>query len=108
MHVNILFCLYIELLKQFFFSAAETLDVLESWVIELFSNIKKGPQEKPEASLSIPIWESGKLFKLQAVKDIHILDLSWTLPSLRKDYTKKAEDYLAHLLGHGQIIYADH
>lgn len=86
----------------------EPLDVLESWVVELFSNIKKGPQEKPEASLSIPIWESGKLFKLQAVKDVHILDLSWTLPSLRKDYTKKAEDYLAHLLGHegrGSLLY---
>ncbi|KAL8549034.1 hypothetical protein ACS0TY_008056 [Phlomoides rotata] len=78
----------------------ETLEVLESWVIELFSNVKKGLLVKPEMGLNIPIWKSGKLYWLEAVKDVHILDLSWTLPSLRKDYLKKAEDYLSHLLGH--------
>ncbi|KAG9154982.1 hypothetical protein Leryth_012165 [Lithospermum erythrorhizon] len=86
----------------------EMLDVLEGWVLELFGNIKKGPQAMPEATLNIPIWESSKLYRLQAVKDVHSLDLSWTLPSLRKDYMKKAEDYLAHLLGHegrGSLLY---
>ncbi|KAL0389128.1 UNVERIFIED_CONTAM: Nardilysin-like [Sesamum calycinum] len=78
----------------------ETLEVLESWVLELFSNVKKGLLVKPEPRLDIPVWEAGKLYWLEAVKDVHILDLSWTLPSLRKDYLKKAEDYLAHLLGH--------
>ncbi|KAH6828296.1 Insulinase family protein [Perilla frutescens var. hirtella] len=78
----------------------EPLEVLESWVVELFSNVKKGLQVKPEIGLDIPIWKTGKLYWLEAVKDVHVLDLSWTLPSLRKDYTKKAEDYLAHLLGH--------
>ncbi|GER35472.1 insulinase (Peptidase family M16) family protein [Striga asiatica] len=78
----------------------ETLEVLESWVLELFSSVKKAHLVKPETSLDIPIWKAGKLYWLEAVKDVHILDLSWTLPSLRKDYKKKAEDYLAHLLGH--------
>ncbi|KAL7152177.1 hypothetical protein ABFS83_04G079600 [Erythranthe nasuta] len=78
----------------------ETLDELESWVLDLFSNVKKGLSVKPEMSLGIPIWRTGKLYWLEAVKDVHVLDLSWTLPSLRKDYLKKAEDYLAHLLGH--------
>ncbi|KAG8371571.1 hypothetical protein BUALT_Bualt13G0101800 [Buddleja alternifolia] len=80
----------------------ETLEVLESWVLELFSNVKKGLglPTKPETGSGVRIWRAGKLYRLEAVKDVHILDLSWTLPSLRKDYLKKGEDYLAHLLGH--------
>ncbi|KAK4492122.1 hypothetical protein RD792_002919 [Penstemon davidsonii] len=78
----------------------ETLDVLEDWVLELFSSVKKDLLVKPELGLDMPIWKTGKVYWLEAVKDVHILDLSWTLPSMRKDYLKKAEDYLAHLLGH--------
>nr|GLL33514.1 nardilysin-like isoform X1 [Ipomoea trifida] len=78
----------------------ETLDVLESWVLELFSTVKKGDMVKSSSRLETPIWKAGKLYWLEAVKDVHILELSWTLPSLRKDYLRKAEDYLAHLLGH--------
>lgn len=73
-------------------------------MLELFSNVKKGPAVKPEARLGVPIWKAGKLHRLEAVKDVHILDLSWTLPCLRKDYMKKSEDYLAHLIGHGKIV----
>ncbi|KVH94149.1 Metalloenzyme, LuxS/M16 peptidase-like protein [Cynara cardunculus var. scolymus] len=78
----------------------ETLDVLESWVLELFSNVKTNNAIKSEVRQGIPIWSPGKIYRLEAVKDVHILDLSWTLPCLRKDYLKKAEDYLAHLIGH--------
>lgn len=79
------------------------MDVLESWVKELFANVKKGPQIKLAFKAEGPIWKSGKLYRLQAVKDVHILDLTWTLPCLHRDYLKKPEDYLAHLLGHGKI-----
>ncbi|XP_047330594.1 nardilysin-like [Impatiens glandulifera] len=78
----------------------ETLDVLESWVIELFSCIRKGPSLKQEIKMENQIWKAGKIYKLEAVKDVHILNLSWALPCLRKDYLKKSEDYLAHLIGH--------
>ncbi|XP_051113236.1 nardilysin-like isoform X2 [Andrographis paniculata] len=78
----------------------ENLEILESWVLDLFSDVKKGPLAKQDIRSDIPIWKSGKLYRLEAVKDIHTLDLSWTLPSLQKDYLRKAEDYLAHLLGH--------
>nr|KAJ0185561.1 hypothetical protein LSAT_V11C900462080 [Lactuca sativa] len=78
----------------------ETLDVLESWVLELFSKVKSSNALKSEVKTGLPIWSPGKIYRLEAVKDVHILDLSWTLPCLRKDYTKKAEDYLAHLIGH--------
>ncbi|XP_044495752.1 nardilysin-like isoform X2 [Mangifera indica] len=78
----------------------EPLDILESWVVELFANVQKGPGVKPEFSVKEPIWKAGKLYRLEAVKDVHILDLTWTLPCLRQDYLKKSEDYLAHLMGH--------
>lgn len=73
-------------------------------MLELFSNVKNGLSAKPEMALGTPIWKSGKVYRLEAVKDIHVLDLAWTLPSMRKDYLKKAEDYLAHLLGHGKVF----
>ncbi|KAL2333066.1 hypothetical protein Fmac_014279 [Flemingia macrophylla] len=78
----------------------ESLDVLESWVVELFGAVKKGPQANPVFTVKGPIWKSGKVYWLEAVKDVHILDLSWTLPCLHQEYLKKPEDYLAHLLGH--------
>lgn len=78
----------------------EPLDELQNWVVELFGNVKKGPQVVPQCRMEVPIWKAGKLYKLEAVKDVHILDLSWTLPCLRQDYLKKSEDYLAHLIGH--------
>ncbi|EPS63741.1 hypothetical protein M569_11043, partial [Genlisea aurea] len=78
----------------------ETLDILESWILELFSSVQKGVLPKPDIGSVLPIWTAGKLYWLESVKDVHVLDLSWPLPSMRKDYLKKAEDYLAHLLGH--------
>ncbi|KAE9594482.1 putative insulysin [Lupinus albus] len=78
----------------------DSLDLLESWVVELFGAVKKGPQVKPEFTAEGPIWKSGKVYWLEAVKDVHILDLSWQLPCLHQEYLKKPEDYLAHLLGH--------
>ena len=82
---------------------AEPLDVLESWVTELFTKVRKGPQTKPKFQVEGPIWKAGLLYRLEAVKDVNILDLTWTLPCLHQDYLKKSEDYLAHLLGHGKI-----
>ncbi|CAH8391672.1 unnamed protein product [Eruca vesicaria subsp. sativa] len=78
----------------------ESLDTLESWVVELFGDVKKGSKIRPTLEAKGPIWEGGKLYRLEAVKDVHILDLTWTLPPLRHAYVKKPEDYLAHLLGH--------
>ncbi|KAH9668344.1 nardilysin-like [Citrus sinensis] len=79
---------------------SEPLDTLQSWVVELFANVRKGPQIKPQFTVEGTIWKACKLFRLEAVKDVHILDLTWTLPCLHQEYLKKSEDYLAHLLGH--------
>ncbi|KAI4373362.1 hypothetical protein MLD38_011493 [Melastoma candidum] len=78
----------------------EPLDVLESWVVELFGRIKEGSQVQLTTSKEMAIWKGGKIYWLEAVKDAHILELAWPLPCLRQNYLKKAEDYLAHVLGH--------
>lgn len=81
---------------------SESLDVLEDWVVELFGKVKAGPPLKMSWKIDMPAWKAGKLYKLEAVKDVHILDLTWTLPCLHREYLKKPEDYLAHLVGHGK------
>ncbi|PRQ55239.1 putative nardilysin [Rosa chinensis] len=78
----------------------ESLDVLENWVLELFGNVKQGPQVNLEFKAEGTLWKAGKLYRQEAVKDVHILHLTWTLPCLRQDYLKKSEDYLSDLLGH--------
>ncbi|KAG2324039.1 hypothetical protein Bca52824_006767 [Brassica carinata] len=78
----------------------EPLDLLESWVVELFGDVKNGSKIRPTLEAKGPIWEGGKLYRLEAVRDVHTLDLSWTLPPLSHAYVKKPEDYLSHLLGH--------
>ncbi|CAL4939261.1 unnamed protein product [Urochloa decumbens] len=86
----------------------EPLDVLEGWTMELFSKVKTGPLLDMAPKTDMPFWKSGKLYKLEAVRDVHSLFLSWTLPCLHKEYMKKPEDYLAHLLGHegkGSLLY---
>lgn len=72
--------------------------------MELFGGVKKGPRVNMEFTAKGPFWKPGKLYRLEAVKDVHILDLTWTLPCLRKEYLKKPEDYIAHLLGHGKRL----
>lgn len=107
---NNFFCLLNLLLEQlsllsfyvkFLFFFVESLDILETWVVELFSEVKKGNPLKVITGRDIPIWKFGKLYRLEAVKDVHVLKLSWSLPCLHKEYLKKPEDYLAYLLGHG-------
>ncbi|KAK9153408.1 hypothetical protein Sjap_000888 [Stephania japonica] len=87
---------------------SEPLDTLQDWVLELFSNVKEGQPVKTKIYKEAPIWKSDNLYRLEAVKDIHILDLNWTMPCLHKEYLQKPQDYLAHLLGHegkGSLLY---
>lgn len=66
--------------------------------------MKKGPSSGLEINYEGPIWNAGKLYRLEAVKDVHTLEISWKLPCLRKYYLNKSEDYLAHLIGHGKNL----
>lgn len=85
--------------------AAESLNILEDLVVELFTNVRKGPPENLQFKAERPIWKAGKLYRLEPVRDIHMLYLTWTLRCLHKHYLKKPAEYLAHLLGLGKIIH---
>jgi nardilysin len=76
--------------------------MLEDWVRKLFIKVKAGPPVSivVEEKLTT-FWKRGKQYKLEAVKDVHNLDLSWMLPCLHREYLKKPHCYLSHLLGHG-------
>eukprot|EP00252_Welwitschia_mirabilis_P007587 TRINITY_DN19118_c0_g1_i1.p1 TRINITY_DN19118_c0_g1~~TRINITY_DN19118_c0_g1_i1.p1 ORF type:complete len:1100 (+),score=208.89 TRINITY_DN19118_c0_g1_i1:181-3300(+) len=78
----------------------ESLDTLEEWVQELFGNVRTGVAESVKVLKIGPAWESGKVFWTQAVRDLHVVKITWTLPCLNREYLKKPEDYLSHLIGH--------
>ncbi|XP_050368324.1 nardilysin-like [Argentina anserina] len=78
----------------------ESLDVLEKWILELYGDVKTGSKVNQEFKAESPIWKAGKVYRLEAVQDVHILQLSWTLPCLRRHYSKGPEFYLHHLLVH--------
>lgn len=85
------------------FCASESLDTLQDWIMELFRNVKKGDSQV-HIQQDGNIWEAGNLYWLEAVKDVHVLNISWTLPCLHEHYLKRPEDYLAHLIGHGTLF----
>ncbi|KAL0884547.1 hypothetical protein Bca101_008528 [Brassica carinata] len=89
----------LKLYKEYYHSGLMKLVVIGG---ELFGDVKSGSKIRLTLEAKGPIWEGGKLYRLEAVKHVHILDLTWTLPPLRHAYVKKPEDYLAHLLGHGK------
>jgi nardilysin len=64
---------------------------LEGWTMELFSKVKASPLLDMTPKTDMPFWKSGKLYKLEAVRDVHSLFLSWTLPCLHKEYMKKPD-----------------
>eukprot|EP00898_Chlorokybus_atmophyticus_P001398 jgi/Chlat1/2259/Chrsp17S08725 len=81
----------------------EPLDVLESWVRELFGPVRgPGPARLSykDAGPPIPPQQTLRLHRLESVKDQHALHLNWALPSMFEAYQKKPEDYIAHLVGH--------
>ncbi|XP_063962831.1 nardilysin-like [Lytechinus pictus] len=81
----------------------DSLDDLEQWVRESFSNIPNNGLEKPSfSSCGQPFQHEKfhKLYKVIPVQDEHTLDLTWSLPSQQKHYRCKPLHYLGWLLGH--------
>ncbi|KAF6165843.1 hypothetical protein GIB67_012740 [Kingdonia uniflora] len=80
----------------------ETLNILQGWVMNLFSDVKQGREKhvkSEETNMNeLTIWKFGKLYSLLAVDDINWLFLTWTLPSLHNEYSKKAHEYVSHIL----------
>jgi len=65
-----------------------------------FGAVPSGVGPPPDHAASGAPYTGGALHISPAVKDGHLLTTSWCLPPLGKQYRSKAEDYLAHLIGH--------
>eukprot|EP00958_Prasinococcus_capsulatus_P015793 scaffold1697_cov363-Prasinococcus_capsulatus_cf.AAC.1 len=77
-----------------------TLDELEGMVRELFAAVPDKGLPEPSFESCGPPFEGGKIYYIKGVKDMQVLFMTWQLPCLKKDYHKKADVYLQHLVGH--------
>jgi hypothetical protein len=48
------------------------------------------------------IWTPGQKYYVNASDGSNILEVSWALPSLRKAYEHKLDEYVSYLLNHGK------
>ena len=82
--------------------AGEEISTLESWVSELFSLIPKGNGLPLRFDADgFPFEEEFTMSIIPSVCDEHKIGILFQLPSsLQKEYLKKAEDYVSHLVGH--------
>uniref|UniRef100_A0A8D0KMY9 Nardilysin n=1 Tax=Salvator merianae TaxID=96440 RepID=A0A8D0KMY9_SALMN len=81
----------------------DTLDTLQKWVTEIFSQIPNNGLPRPTfGHLNKPFDtpEFHKLYKVIPVKEIHSLSISWALPPQEKNYRTKPLHYISWLIGH--------
>ncbi|KAK2393950.1 Insulinase (Peptidase family M16) family protein [Trifolium repens] len=82
----------------------EPLEVLQGWVLESFSGITKSPRKKVKVPTG---WRHSKKKKRRLSRSDDEAFVSWALPSLRKVYEHKPEEYVSYLLnqeGKGSLI----
>ncbi|KAG0572112.1 hypothetical protein KC19_VG069600 [Ceratodon purpureus] len=77
----------------------EPLETLKTWVTESFGKVKEGG-EALKFPWDGPVWEPGSLYRVESVKDQHLIALTWPFPCLEAAYLKKPQDYISHLIGH--------
>ncbi|XP_078264664.1 nardilysin-like [Rhinoraja longicauda] len=81
----------------------ETLDTLEAWVKEIFSQIPNNGFPKPDFSdvkdpFDTPAF--NKLYRVIPVKNVHSLNITWALPPQKEHYRTKPLHYISWLIGH--------
>lgn len=81
----------------------ETLDTLEAWVKEIFSQIPNNGLPKPDFSdvrdpFDTPAF--NKLYRVIPVKNVHSLNITWALPPQKQYYRTKPLHYISWLIGH--------
>ncbi|CAM4606798.1 unnamed protein product [Caretta caretta] len=87
-------------MKKFFW---ETLDTLEKWVKELFSQIPNNGLSKPNfGHLTQPFDtpEFYKLYRVVPIRNVHSLSIAWGLPPQERHYRVKPLHYISWLVGH--------
>ncbi|XP_072919120.1 nardilysin [Hemitrygon akajei] len=81
----------------------ESLDTLEAWVKEIFSQIPNNGLPKPDFSdvggpFDTPAF--NKLYRVIPVKNVHSLNITWALPPQKQYYRIKPLHYISWLIGH--------
>ncbi|XP_030429677.1 nardilysin-like isoform X6 [Gopherus evgoodei] len=87
-------------MKKFFW---ETLDTLEKWVKEIFSQIPNNGLPKPNfGHLTQPFDtpEFYKLYRVVPIRNVHSLSIAWGLPPQERHYRVKPLHYISWLVGH--------
>ncbi|KAM9283506.1 nardilysin [Morus bassanus] len=81
----------------------ETLDTLEKWVTEIFSEIPNNGLPKPSfGHLTQPFDtpEFHKLYRVVPIRKVHSLSITWALPPQEQYYRVKPLHYISWLVGH--------
>lgn len=80
-----------------------TLDQLQAWVAELFSNIPNydapDPSEEYEGIEHLLPEHRGLMFHMESIKEIRHLEIVWPTPSYNSHYKSKPARYVGDLLG---------
>ncbi|XP_075792112.1 nardilysin-like isoform X2 [Pelodiscus sinensis] len=90
---------YMNLIVQ----SRESLDTLEKWVKEIFSQIPNNGLPKPKFDhLTQPFDtpEFYRLYKVVPITNIHSLSIAWGLPPQERHYRVKPLHYISWLVGH--------
>ncbi|XP_061488942.1 nardilysin [Rhineura floridana] len=81
----------------------ETLDTLEKWVIEIFSEIPDNYLPRPTFSQLTEPFDTPdfhKLYRVVPIRKTHSLNITWALPPQEQHYRVKPLHYISWLVGH--------
>ncbi|XP_067391576.1 nardilysin-like [Emydura macquarii macquarii] len=81
----------------------ETLDTLEKWVMEIFSQIPNNGLPKPNYGYLTQPFDTPEFYKLYRVvpiRNVHSLSIAWGLPPQERHYRVKPLHYISWLVGH--------
>uniref|UniRef100_A0A2K5E477 Nardilysin convertase n=1 Tax=Aotus nancymaae TaxID=37293 RepID=A0A2K5E477_AOTNA len=81
----------------------ETLDTLEKWVTEIFSEIPNNGLPKPNFGHLTDPFDTpafNKLYRVVPIRKIHALTITWALPPQQQHYRVKPLHYISWLVGH--------
>ncbi|XP_064605323.1 nardilysin-like [Liolophura sinensis] len=83
--------------------AEESLDTLEKWVSETFSDIPNNGKPPKTFKHRGEVFDKSrfcKLYKVIPVKSINQIEITWSLPSQLDNFRTKPLGYLSFLIGH--------
>uniref|UniRef100_A0A6I8P7N4 Nardilysin convertase n=1 Tax=Ornithorhynchus anatinus TaxID=9258 RepID=A0A6I8P7N4_ORNAN len=81
----------------------ETLDTLEEWVTEIFSQIPNNGLPQPTFGHLTEPFDTpafNKLYRVVPIRKVHALTVTWALPPQQQHYRVKPLHYISWLVGH--------